>query len=67
MIKLRGKKMDEVICQLSYVNKKLDAIILIMRKPENKLVRIFEIAAMGVGILGILSIIDVIRNWLMRF
>ena len=59
--------MDEVICQLSYVNKKLDAIILIMRKPENKLVRIFEIAAMGVGILGILSIIDVIRNWLMRF
>jgi len=67
MIKLRGKKMDEVICQLSYVNKKLDAIILIMRKPENKLVRICEIAAMGVGILGILSIIDVIRNWLMRF
>jgi len=67
MIKLRGKKMDEVICQLSYVNKKLDAIILIMRKPENKLVRIFEIAAMGVGILGILSIIDVIRNWLMGF
>jgi hypothetical protein len=66
MVKWEERKMDEVICQLSNVNKKLDTIILIMEKPENKLVRMFEIVAMGVGILGILTVIDVIRNWLIR-
>jgi hypothetical protein len=56
--------MEEVIGQLKLVNSKLDVIIGVLKKPENKMARVFEITATGVGILGVLSIIDIIRNWL---
>ena len=47
-----------------HISETLDEILGVLKKPENKLARIFEFAAAGVGILGILSIIDIIRNWL---
>jgi hypothetical protein len=34
-------------------------------KPGNKTARVFELVATGIGILGILSIIDIIKNWFM--
>ena len=48
---------------LKNINKTLDKILVILQKPENRLARIFEISAAGVGILGILSIIDILRTW----
>jgi energy-converting hydrogenase Eha subunit F len=57
--------MEEVTGQLKEINSKLDTIISILKKPESKMARVFEIVAAGVGILGILSIIDIIRNWIL--
>jgi len=48
---------------IKHISETLDNILVILQKPDNKLAKIFEIAAAGVGILGILSIIDIIRNW----
>ena len=49
---------------LEHLSGTVDKILLILQKPKNRLVTIFEIAAAGVGILGILSIIDIIRTWI---
>ena len=50
--------------KIRHISETLDKILDLLQKPENRLARIFEIAAAGVGILGILSIIDIIRNWI---
>ena len=55
------KEYDDTI---KHISETLDKILIIMQKPENKLARVFEIAAAGVGVLGILSIIDLIRTWI---
>jgi len=47
-----------------HLSSTVDKILLTLQKPKNRMVTIFEIAAAGVGILGILSIIDIIRNWI---
>ena len=58
--------MDSKIAdQLERMNRTLEGMLEFMKKPESKLARIFDIAATGVGVLGILSIIDVIRNWIL--
>jgi hypothetical protein len=59
------KETEEIVGQLKEINLKLDSIITTIKKPENKMAGIFEFAAAGVGILGILSIIDIIRNWIL--
>ena len=56
--------MEKVIEELKALNNKAGTIISLMAKPENKAAKIAELAATGIGILGILSIIDVIRNWI---
>jgi hypothetical protein len=55
---------EKVVTQLENTNKKLDVIIGIMNKPENRFGRILETAGAVVSIFGILSIIEIIRNWL---
>jgi len=56
--------MEKTIQQLEEVNKKLDTIIGIMKTPENKAVKVLELIATVAGVLSILGIIDVLRNWL---
>jgi hypothetical protein len=56
---------EKVIGQLKEINSKLDTIISVLKTPENKMVKVFEIVATGVGVLGILSIIDIIRTWML--
>ena len=36
---------------IKHMSETLDKILIILQKPENKLARVFEIAAAGVGIL----------------
>ena len=55
---------EKVITQLENTNKKLDVIIGIMNKPESRFGKILETAGTVVSILGILSIIEIIRIWL---
>ena len=55
--------------QLSEITNRLDEIIFVLRdsnKPVSKVRRIFDIIAAGVGIMGIIGIVDIIKTWLGR-
>ena len=42
----------------------LDKILIVLSKPEKIVVKVLEIGAAVVSVLGILSIIDIIHNWI---
>jgi preprotein translocase subunit Sss1 len=56
--------MTQVIEKLDTINKTLESILEVLKKPESKFEKVLEYGGAGVGILGILSIIDIIRTWL---
>jgi len=56
--------METAIEQLEAINKKLDTIIGIMKIPENKVIKVLELIATVAGVMSILGIIDVLKNWL---
>ena len=53
-----------VVAELEKLNKKADVIIGIMQKPRNMVVKTMEIVGNGVSIIGILAIVELIRNWI---
>jgi len=55
--------MEGAIKQLEIIIQKLDEMIGIMKKPENKLLRILEIIGNVVTIVSVLAIVEIIRNW----
>ena len=57
--------MEKVISELKELNEKADVIIGIMQTPENKFLKFMEIIGNAVGIIGILAIVDLIRNWIL--
>ena len=57
--------MDQVVRELTELNKKADVIIGIMNKPENKFLKIMEFVSNAVGIIGILAIAEIIRAWIL--
>jgi hypothetical protein len=56
--------MEQVIAELEKLNTKADVIIGIMQTPENKLFKLMEIIGNAVGIISVLAIIELIRNWI---
>ena len=52
------------VVELVKLNKKADVIIGIMQTPRNMVVKVMEIVGNVVGIISILTIIDLIRNWI---
>ena len=56
--------MGQIVTELEKLNKKADVIIGIMLTPEKKYVRIMGIVGDAVSIIGILAILDLIRNWI---
>ena len=57
--------MQQVISELTKLNNKADVIIGIMQKPENKFLRLMELVGNVVGIIGILAVADIVRNWIL--
>ena len=57
--------MEQIIAKLEELNKKVAVIVDIMSKPESKSLKILEIIGNAVGIIGILAIVDIIRNWIL--
>jgi len=57
--------MKQIINELTELNKKVDVIIGIMNKPENKFLKIMEFTSNAVGIIGILAVADIIRAWIL--
>jgi hypothetical protein len=55
---------ENAVAQLVDVNKKLDVIVGIMQRPDSRFSKMLETAGAVVSVFGILSIIDIIRNWL---
>ena len=49
---------------MRHMSETLDKILTVLSKPANRLTRIFEIIATGITILGIISAIDIIKNWI---
>lgn len=56
--------MKEVIGLLNEINSKMDEIISAIKYPKNAVEKVLEYGGAGVSILGILSIIDIIRTWI---
>jgi hypothetical protein len=56
--------MEQVVAELVELNKKVGTIVGIMKQPENRVVKIIELVAAVAGIFSPLSIIDIVRNWL---
>ncbi|MDR0443369.1 MAG: hypothetical protein LBH44_08200 [Treponema sp.] len=50
--------------RLDDIKKTLNEMLAIQKKPKSKAERFFDILGTGVAILGILTIIDVIKNWI---
>jgi preprotein translocase subunit Sss1 len=49
---------------LKHISETLDQLLVVSSKPPNKVTKIFEITATGITILGIIGIIEIIRNWI---
>jgi preprotein translocase subunit Sss1 len=56
--------MEKIIEQLERMNKTLEGILDFMKKPESTINKVLEYGGAGVSILGILGIVDIIRNWI---
>ena len=63
---MQGTLLENAITQLEELNGKLDIIVTIMKKPNNRFGSILETVGTVVGIFSILSIIDIILNWLKK-
>ena len=49
---------------LEHISYAVDEILAVLKKQENKLLRILDIAAAGMGVLGVLTIADTVVKWL---
>jgi len=56
--------MEKVVEKLDNINKTLEGIRQILGKPENKVMTVFKYVGAGVGALGILGIVELIRKWI---
>jgi hypothetical protein len=57
--------MEKIVEKLDNINKTLQGIQEILRTPENKVMTVFKYVGAGVSALGILSIVELIRQWIM--
>jgi hypothetical protein len=57
--------MEKIVEKLDNINKTLEEILAVMQTPQSTINKVLEYGGAGVSILGILSIIDIIRNWIM--
>ena len=54
---------EKIVEKLGNINQTLEKILGVMEKPENPFIKILTIAGIGVGILGIIQVIDTISKW----
>jgi hypothetical protein len=52
------------IKNLEEINQNVSDIAAVLKQPKNKFANLLNVIAAGVGILGILSAIEIIRNWI---
>jgi len=57
--------MEKVVERLDNINKTLECMLAVMKQPENKIMTVFKYVGAGVSALGVLSVIELIRQWIM--
>jgi len=62
--------MEQVVEKLDNINRTLERnneitqkMLDVMQKPENPFFKVLTIAGIGVGVLGIIQVIDTILKW----
>ena len=48
-----------------HISETLDEVLAALKKPENKFLRLMEVVGNAVGIIGILAVVDVVKNWIL--
>jgi len=56
--------MEKIVEKLDDINKTLEGIQRTLKTPENKVMTIFKYVGAGVSALGFLSIVELIRQWI---
>jgi hypothetical protein len=49
---------------IMHISETLDTVLAFLLKPKNRFIRIIDMVATGIGILGIISAIDIIKGWI---
>ena len=62
-MELVAEKLDNINKTLERNNEITQRMLDIMQKPENPFFKVLTIAGVGVGILGIIQVIDTILKW----
>jgi len=57
-----AKKEDQEI--VKHISDTLDEVLVVLKRPKNLFLRIFEIGAMVISVLAIIGIIDIILKWI---
>ena len=57
------EKLDNINRTLEKHNVFMQKMLDVMQKPENPFFKVLTIAGVGVGILGIIQVIDTILKW----
>ena len=55
---------DDILKRLDRIAEGIEGILAVMSKPESKIKKALEMAGYGIAILGAVSIVDIIRNWI---
>jgi len=56
--------MEQIVEKLDNINKTLDCILGVMKQPESRVMTVLKYAGAIVGTLGILTVIELIRQWI---
>jgi hypothetical protein len=51
--------------EMRHISATLDEMLAVLKNPERKFFKIMEIVGNAVGIIGILAVVDIIRNWIL--
>jgi preprotein translocase subunit Sss1 len=57
--------MDKIVEKLDNINKTLEGILNVLSTPENKAMTVLKYAGAGVSALGLLGIVEIVRQWIM--
>ena len=60
---IAAEKKERIAEGLDSINKTLEEILGVMKKPENPFIKTLTIAGIGVGVLGIIQVVDTIIKW----
>jgi hypothetical protein len=54
---------EKELAILEHIAGALDEVVKILKKPENRFVRFLDIAAAAAGVLGLITILDILFGW----